>query len=111
MEVRLRVVEVKNTGSDMWINELNCYADIVKGTIRTPKTRRIGVHRRKAKGKTYENPVVQLPSELKELIGEDYWIYTGSAEIKKEFTRNAGTQHSGDVVILFIPKKSEVIIK
>ena len=111
MEVRLRIVEVKNTGSNLMINELNCHADIFKGTIKTPKARRIGIHRRKAKGKTYENPVVQLPSNFSELIGAEYWIYKGTAELTHEFTTHAGTQHTGEVVILFIPRKSEAIIK
>ena len=106
------MVRVENTDSDMWIDGLTCYADIFKGNIRTPKAKKIGVHRRKAKGKTYENPVVHLPSEYSDLIGSECWIYKGTAELKHSFSRNLKTNHTGELVILFIPRDSpEVIIK
>ena len=99
-----KMVRVENTDSDLWINELTCFAETYKGTIRTPKPKKIGVHRRKAKGKTYENPVIHLPTEYSDLIGSECWIYKGTAELKHSFSRNLGTNHTGELVILFIPK-------
>lgn len=92
------------------MNELNCHADIFRGNIRTPKPKNIRAFKRKAKGKEYMNPVVHLPSEFNDLIGSECWVYRGTGELKHEFSLRMGTNHKGDMVILFIPRATEVTI-
>jgi len=68
------------------------------------RAKRVGVHRRKAAGKTYESPKIILGRHYKDFIGKHFRVYTGRAVFEmKGYGRISGFRQEGDCIILFFP--------
>jgi len=67
--------------------------------------KRVGVHRRKAGGKTYESPRIVLPGAFKDFIGRPYLTYIGEVRV----THHPGSRFQyvkeGEALILVFPKE------
>jgi len=67
--------------------------------------KKVGVHRRKTEGKTYESPRIVLPGGFKEFIGKEFIPYVGEVRV----THHPGSRFQyvkeGEALILVFPKE------
>ena len=62
-------------------------------------SRKVGILKRKASGKTYESPRIVLDGSFKDFIGKKYKAYRG----RGEYSYSDVTNYEGDCIVLFFP--------
>jgi len=66
-------------------------------------SKKVGSHKRKSGGKTYESAKIVLDRHYKEFIGKKYKVLKGKAEY--EYGHGSRAQMEGKCIVLFFPDK------
>jgi len=70
------------------------------------RAKKVGSHKRKAGGQTYESPRVILGKHYKRFIGQRYKPYRGRATVKhNETSYGKAWEEEGECIVLFFPKR------
>jgi len=68
--------------------------------------KKVGRHKRKAGGTTYESPRIILGKHYKRFIGQHYNPYRGRATVKHRKTDyRKAWEEEGECIVLFFPKR------
>ena len=69
-------------------------------------SKKVGRHKRKAGGQTYESPRIILGKHYKQFIGQKYKPYRGRATvIHRKTSYGKAWEEEGECIVLFFPKR------